>query len=521
MESINDLFSVQFMPHGHCYFWRPEILYPHVIGDGLTALTYYLIPLYLLYFLKKRKDIEFQNIFVAFAAFILACGTVHLLSIVSIWNPIYRIEAVAKLFMAGISFGTVLLLWKKMPEILEIPSPKQLKAMKEQLESEMASRKEKESKLWESEQRFRVAMEHAPIGKSILTIDGTWISSNTALRQMFGYSAEEMHKLTFKDLVIEEDWYIDRDLKEKLLRNEINAYNIEKRYIHKNGSMIWGNLNCALVRDNENNPIYYIYQVLDITKRKQAEEQMLSINQSLEEKVKARTEELEAANRNLESFSYSVSHDLRNPLTAINLYCNIIDDEFSGENEEMKQMLEGISNNCRRMETLITDLLEFSRAGRKALEPELLNMNKLFESTFNDLVLGAEDEEVQVDFRMSDLPDAFADETMITQVVTNLLNNAIKYSSKEKQPVIEVGAEIRSSHVIYFVKDNGVGFDPKKADMLFIAFERLHDKNDFDGTGVGLALVKKIIDLHEGEIWAESEPSKGSTFYFSLPITNI
>lgn len=522
MESISDLLSVKFMPHGHCYYWRPEIVWPHVIGDGLTALSYYVIPLILLGFIKKRKDIEFQNIFVAFAAFILACGTVHILAIVSIWEPIYRIEAVAKLFMAFVSFGTVLLLWKKMPDILTIPSPKQLSAVKEQLEGEMASRKAKENELWESEQRFRVAMEHAPIGKSILDIDGNWINSNTALRQMFGYSADEMHKLSFKELVVEEDWYIDKELKEKLLRNEINAYNVEKRYINSDGEVIWGNLNCALVRDNEDKPMYYIYQVLDITKRKHAEEQMLALNQSLEEKVKARTMELEAANKNLESFSYSVSHDLRNPLTAINLYCNIIEDEFnSDDNEELKQMVQGIANNCQRMETLITDLLEFSRAGRKALEPELLNMEKLFRSVYDEIVMAAEEDDPEVQFEVGDLPDAFADETMIRQVVANLVGNAVKYSSKKPQPIIEVGATIETDSVTYFIKDNGVGFDPKKADKLFIAFERLHDTSEFDGTGVGLALVKKIINLHEGRIWAESEPGKGSTFFFSLPINNL
>ena len=250
----------------------------------------------------------------------------------------------------------------------------------------------------------------------------------------------------------------------------------------------------------------------EITERKRAEEKIQRLNRELEHRLI----EIRAANKELEAFSYSVSHDLRTPLRAIDGFSQILLEDYPDKlDREGRRVLSVIRDNTGRMGKLIEDLLALSRLGRKEIRKTKINMEKLVRGVFEELKGVTPEEKLRM--KMNDLPPAGGDESLIREVLANLLSNAIKFSKNEKSPVIEVGGTLEDNENIYYVKDNGVGFDMKYRDKLFGVFQRLHSQQEFKGTGVGLAIVQRIIHRHDGRVWAEGKVNKGTTFYFTLP----
>jgi signal transduction histidine kinase len=237
----------------------------------------------------------------------------------------------------------------------------------------------------------------------------------------------------------------------------------------------------------------------------------------LEQRVRERTEALETANKDLESFTYSVSHDLRAPVRAIGGFSALLRSDNAGSlDAEMNRKLGIIEQEAARLGRLIEGLLNFARLGTRALKPARIDMTAMVGSVFERL-LREQPTTASVDLRLASLPEATGDAALIEHAWTNLLSNAIKFSGKEIAPVIEVSATINDHEHIYSVRDNGAGFDPNYSERLFGVFQRLHHDHEFPGTGVGLALVHKIVMRHGGRIWAESAPAAGATFHFALP----
>ncbi len=256
-------------------------------------------------------------------------------------------------------------------------------------------------------------------------------------------------------------------------------------------------------------------QLASALERLRAEQKLRAINAELERRVALRTAELEHANRELEAFSYTVSHDLRAPLRAINSYTHIIKDDFSaGLEPEGVGFLDKVIAASLRMTRLIDDLLAFSRTSRQTLNKKVVDMRAVVRQVIE--VLSPEIWSRKVEWVVSDLPPAQADPALIQQVYANLIGNAVKYTGKREQARIEIGHFTQDGSVVYFVRDNGAGFDMQYADKLFGVFQRLHHEDEFQGTGIGLATVKRIIERHGGRIWFESEVDKGATFYFTL-----
>ncbi|MGH8372041.1 MAG: sensor histidine kinase [Gammaproteobacteria bacterium] len=225
---------------------------------------------------------------------------------------------------------------------------------------------------------------------------------------------------------------------------------------------------------------------------------------------------LEVTNKELESFSYSISHDLRSPLRAVNGFARILDSEYGQRfDEEGRRIIGVILRNSEKMNALIDDLLAFSRVGRGVINKTDVDMTTLVGKVHSDLLTASE--YGSVDFSVGELPDAAGDPALLTQVWTNLVSNAFKYSNKNPTPQVAVSGEVCDKEYVYSVRDNGVGFDMRYYDKLFGVFQRLHSDSEFHGTGVGLAIAQRIVSRHGGRIWAESAPGQGATFHFSLP----
>jgi light-regulated signal transduction histidine kinase (bacteriophytochrome) len=251
----------------------------------------------------------------------------------------------------------------------------------------------------------------------------------------------------------------------------------------------------------------------DITQEKRAAEKITRLNLDLQKNM----EQLQETNRELESFSYSVSHDLRAPLRALNGYSQMLEEDFHQVlDEEGRRLLGNIRYNAKRMGMLIDDLLAFSRMGRKEVQKVPVDMREMIAEVLHEQE-GPATQKARVE--VLELPTAYADRALLRQVWTNLISNALKYSSKVPSPRIVIGCtrEETSDECVYYVRDNGIGFNMEYAAKLFGVFQRLHSDEEFEGTGVGLAIVQRIISRHGGRVWARSAPGEGATFYFSLP----
>ena len=278
----------------------------------------------------------------------------------------------------------------------------------------------------------------------------------------------------------------------------------------------YARLRAVPVIESDGGVAEWIGAVQDIDDRRGLEQSLRTLNAELEERVAARTAQLQQANKELESFSYSVSHDLRAPIRAIGGFCALLSQDHEQQlDAEAKRKLGVIKSEAARMAMLIDDLLAFSRLGRKALQAAPLDMRELANKAYSQLSRDLGDRKVE--FRLGSLPTAVGDRSLFEQVWVNLLSNAVKFSSKKEAATIEVGAISEEREHVYFVRDNGAGFDPRYGKNLFGVFQRLHGNDEFPGTGVGLALVHRIVTRHGGRIWADSKLGEGATFHFTVP----
>ena len=332
------------------------------------------------------------------------------------------------------------------------------------------------------------------------------------------YQNEEKEKRAVELIVANKELVYQNDEKEKRA-NELIMANKELAFQNQEKEKRAAELivaNEELLFQNDEKEKRAAELIIANRELKLAEDDIRKLNDELEQKVTERTSQLESANKELGSFSYSVSHDLRAPIRAINGYTRILMEDYGDKFDyDGTKVLHSIIKNSKKMGELIDDLLSFSRLGRKQVTFSEINMNVLVKLVKEEFLF--DDGENIPEFKVHLLPPAKGDQSLIKQVWINLISNAIKYSKNKPKTTIEIGAYKKDSFVVYYVKDEGVGFDMQYYDKLFGVFQRLHSQEEFEGTGIGLAIVQKIVNRHNGTVWAESTINEKTCFYFSLP----
>ncbi|MEO7478613.1 MAG: PAS domain S-box protein [Lysobacteraceae bacterium] len=346
----------------------------------------------------------------------------------------------------------------------------------------------------------------------IANMDGYFLRINPAFETILGFNQTDLLSRPFLDFVHPEDQAATLEVMQSLETGAM-LINFENRYLCKDGSYRWLQWSSAPVVEEAR-----IYAVAhDITERKRVDADMRQLNANLDQRVIERTAQLEAANKELEAFSYSVSHDLRAPLRGVDSFSRMVVEDYGQMlDDEGRRMLNVVRSESQRMGQLIDDLLAFSRVGRLEMRRQSIDMNELVQGVIDKLDVSPERRQ---QIKVMPLPNILGDRNLIQQVLVNLLSNALKFSSHQPAPIIEIGASLEGGLATYYVKDNGAGFDSRYVHKLFGVFQRLHTEDEFEGTGVGLALVQRIVQRHGGSVRAEGEINKGATFYFSLPVS--
>jgi PAS domain S-box-containing protein len=372
--------------------------------------------------------------------------------------------------------------------------------------AELAERKQTEKALVESEARYRFVVQEAPLGIIIIDPKGAIEQVNPSAQFLLGFSQQELVG-TDPAMLFDDEKDDVRALKAG------QTIRIERILVRKNKAKITVIGGTKQMPDGR-----YLYIFQDITNRKQMEDATQRLNEQLDQRVQERTAELEASNRELEAFSYTVSHDLRAPLRGIVGFSKMLLSDFSDElAPEARAMLHRINENGKQMGALVDDLLAFSRLGRQPLKKYTLTPEQITQMVNDVIAEVAAGTDRTIDWQVGKLAGCEADPTLLKQVWVNLISNAYKFTRGVNPARIEIDM---TPGLAYYVRDNGTGFDMKYASKLFGVFQRLHHASEFEGTGVGLAIVQRIIQKHGGVIWTEAQPGLGAAFYFTLPETS-
>jgi PAS domain S-box-containing protein len=622
------------MPHGFCYFWNPGLVWLHIFSDSLIALAYFAIPVILLWFARRRRDLPFSWMFVLFGVFIVACGATHLMEVWNIWHANYWVDGLIKAITAAASVPTAILLAQMIPRALTLPNIGQWMEANTQLENEVRERRDIELRLRTSEASYREQAELLNLTHDAIFVrdlEDRIVYWNSAAERLYGWQADEAHGQVARDLlqkrfpkplaeieaevraegswegelihrsrsgseiIVSTRWVLRRDpsggpagilesnrdvtqrvAEEKKFRNllesapdamvivnsaghiqlinaqaeklfgysreeligqhteklvpaRFHSSHVQHRQDYsqsprprsmgaglelygrrKNGTEFPVEISLSPIKTGED--ILVASAIRDVTDRRRAEEAI-----ELQRRALAQSNnELVAANKELEAFSYSVSHDLRAPLRHIDGFTRLLCETYGTDVPQQAQhYADRILAAVSHMGHLVDDLLNLARIGRKEiLRSDGVSLRDLVQKVIADF--SSEAKKGKVEWRVDPLPAVDCDPGLLSLVFSNLLSNALKFTRGVEHPIIQVGAQANGTRVTVFVRDNGVGFDSRYADKLFGVFQRLHREEDFEGTGIGLATVRRIIQRHGGEVWAESTPGEATTFYFTL-----
>lgn len=495
-----------FSPRWHCGQWSVFHGWLYILASISIAAAYITIPFTLIYFLKKKPDTLFPRVLWLFASFIFLCGTTHVLDALMFWWPAYRFTAVVLIITAVVSWITIFVLFKVLPVALSLKSSSTL-------EKEINEREKAEQLLKISEELLQNAMDYAPIGNAIATVDGCLLKVNPALCNILGFSKNELINLKLETIVHPDDLTTSKTLWQRLIEKEIQTYQIEKRFFHKDKSVVWVQFNASLILDKSNEPLYGLFQIQNISKRRK-----------MELDLRRAKKEAEQANIAKNQFLANISHEIRTPLNGmLGLTDVVLDTKL---NDEQRECLSMSLASGKALLKLINNVLDFSKIETKKLELQL-----------NAFDIRQEVREVVFLFEQSQSSKALVFETWIDtkiprmligdvfrfrQILNNLVGNACKFTEFGQ---ISVGIELLSRdkpkvELHCWVKDTGIGIASEKQDDVFESFFQVDSSlaRKYEGTGLGLSISKELVELMGGKIWLESQQNIGSTFHFTVNV---
>ncbi|MGB4397936.1 MAG: ATP-binding protein [Daejeonella sp.] len=485
-EFFTDIFSTQYWPaRWNCGRWTDFHGWLYIISDLMIWAAYFAIPFLLFRLITKRTDFPFPKIFWLFIAFILLCGSTHLMDAVIFWWPAYRFSALLRFVTGTVSLFTVYALYRVLPMVMNLRTAAQVEA-----EAEQRRRAEKQ---------FSNVFNFSAVGMALLSPEGKWMKVNPALSNFLGYSEQEMQNLTFQDITYKDD--LDRDLQyvKQMLDGTIASYQMEKRYIKKDGSLWWGLLACTLMKDHDGKPDFFIVQIADLNNSKKLQEA------------------LEVMERKDEFLSIA-AHELKTPITSVKGALQILDVKLNKTDQDnvSKPLISLANKQVNKLTWLVNDLLDAARiqSGRLSLSISSFKIEDLVSGAIEQVFYERKD--VNIVYQENVPHKVEGDKSRLEQVLVNLLSNAIKYSPAGRDIIIKT--EQLEGKIKFSVTDFGIGIASEKIPRLFERYFRVESTSqNFSGLGIGLYISAEIVRMHNGSIGADSRLGEGSTFYFSIP----
>lgn len=512
-EFVRRIFESDFMPHGHCFMWKPDILWLHVISDGVVAASYFSIPVALVVLYRRRADFAYSGVLALFAAFIFLCGLTHVFGIWTMWDPIYRAEGLVKGATALVSVLTAAALWPMIPQILAIPNPGELSDANEALRAEMEERRL-------AEERFRMLLEAAPDAMVIVDASGIIELVNERCEALFGYGREELVGERVEMLVparargthvLQRNGYIaDASPKPMGAGRELFG-------LRSDGTEFPVDISLSPLETPGG--LLVSAAIRDISERIEAQKRMQLLNDELAKRVDDRTaelakraDELARSNAELEQFAYVVSHDLKSPMRGIATLSEfLVEDHGANLDEEGRHQLHMLQQRASRMHNMVEAVLAYSRAATQPTPRETIDVGALVREVVEEIECPP-----QVEIEVGPLPEVEYPRVQLIQVFQNLISNAVRHMGPGDGRIRISGREVLET-VEFRVADDGIGIAPEHHDRIFRIFQTLSARTGEEAGGLGLAIVKKIVERNGGRIYLESHPGEGTTFIFSVP----
>ena len=535
MNQVTEFFSKLFYdsgfpPRWHCGKWTDFHGWLYIISDLMIWGAYFAIPTIIIRYITRKQEARFQRVYFLFASFILACGTTHLLDAITFWYPAYRLNALVRFGTGVVSWLTVFHLVKLLPVAFSLKTA-------EQLENEVLHREDVELQLKINNKLLNEAQEIAKLGHWHWDVQANKINWSDTLMKIYGAAPGD--DLTY-ELFIERVHPEDRDDVNALITQAFQTKKFDEFY-HRiqlpDGTVKTMHSKGDVILDQKGEVKYMFGTGQDVTEAKEVEQQLL-----------AKSQELELTNQELEKFASIASHDLREPLRKIITFAGMLDNEFKDVlGGKGRTYLEKMVNSSERAQNLIDDILEFSSLSAGNVNFGPVKLNTVVEQVLSDIEVLVNNTGAEI--KADPLPAIDGIESQLGLLFQNLITNAIKFGKDDLPPQINIHASIVKGNELpedyvkdkkpHFsilhnsrfwdhekfcritVADNGIGFDEAYLDRIFSLFQRLHGKQTYEGTGIGLAICKKVVDIHHGVITAKSKPGEGATFIITLPVSQL